>query len=81
MFLEETAELMLSTDYKNRFKAEYYQLLIRCEKLKAMLNKWDKGELTFTPTCARNIYDDQIKFMQGYLEVLKKRGEIEKIAL
>lgn len=81
MFLEETTELMLSTDYKNRFKAEYYQLQIRYEKLKIMLDKWDKDELTFTPTCERSIYDDQIKFMEGYLEVLKKRGEIEEIAL
>ena len=81
MFLEETAELMMSADYKDRFKAEYYQLLIRYEKLKIMLEKWDEDELTFPPTCERSIYDDQIKFMQGYLEVLEKRAEIEEVAL
>lgn len=37
MELTDTAELMASTDYKDRFKAEYGQVAIRCEKLKAML--------------------------------------------
>ena len=39
--LKETVELMISTDYKERFKAEYEQAKIRFEKLKAMLDKWD----------------------------------------
>ena len=81
MFLEETAELMLNADYKDRFKAEYYQLKIRLEKLEAMLEKWDKNELDFIPTCERSIYNDQIKFMQGYLEVLEKRAKIEEVTL
>jgi hypothetical protein len=46
-----------------------------------MLNKWDKGELTFTPTCERSIYDDQIKFMRGYLDVLEERAKIEEVVL
>ena len=52
MDLKDTIELMQSEDYKERFKAEYYQVKIRLEKLEAMLDKWDKGELDFTPTGA-----------------------------
>lgn len=37
--LKDTIELMNSSDYKDRFKAEYYQLKIRYTKLHAMLVK------------------------------------------
>ena len=33
----DTIELMNSSEYKDRFKAEYYQLKIRYTKLHAML--------------------------------------------
>lgn len=39
MELKNTVELMNSEDYKERFKAEYYQTKIRYEKLKAFNNK------------------------------------------
>ena len=39
MELKDTIELMQSEDYKDRFKAEYFQLKIRYDKLKAMLEK------------------------------------------
>ena len=47
--------MMLSEDYKERFKAEYYQLVNRYKNLKAMLEKWDNGTLGFTPDCTRGI--------------------------
>ena len=34
MELTDTAELMASSDYKDRFKAEYGQVAIRCKKLR-----------------------------------------------
>ena len=77
MTLEDTKDLMCSPDYKERFKAEYYQLKIRYEKLKAMCEKWDKGELYFTPTCPRYIYKRQLDKMAGYLSILEERAEIE----
>ena len=51
MKLIDTVPLMNSEDYKDRFKAEYYQVYIRFVKLKAMLEKWDKDELDFEHTC------------------------------
>lgn len=56
--LRDIIEMMNSEDYKERFKAEYYQVVIRVNGLKNMLDKWDRGELDFTPTCPREIYND-----------------------
>ena len=81
MKLTETVEMMSSDDYKERFKAEYYQLKIRVNGLKKMLDKWDNGELNFTPTCPREIYDDQMKYMINYMTVLANRAYIEHIDL
>nr|DAI72389.1 MAG TPA: hypothetical protein [Caudoviricetes sp.] len=79
--LPATSVLMQSNDYKERFKAEYKQLDIRYKGLEAMLKKWDAGELNFTPTCPRNIYNIQIRAMEEYLTVLETRAIMEKIDL
>lgn len=81
MELKDTIELMQSTDYKDRFKAEYYQLTERYKKLKEMLEKWDKGELNFTPTCPRSTYNMQIKAMTDYMSVLEIRAIAEDVEL
>ena len=47
--LEDTEDLMYSSDFKDRFKAEYYQTKIRYEKLHKMLNKYKAGTLDFKP--------------------------------
>lgn len=79
--LKQTVELMNSSDYKERFKAEYYQLKIRYEKLHNMCEKWDKNELDFTPTCSRFTYARQLNAMAFYLKVLEERAVVEKIEL
>lgn len=81
MELKKTVEMMNSADYKERFKAEYYQVVIRYQKLKAMLQKWDNGELNFQPTCPRSTYNMQIKAMTDYIVVLEARAVIEGIEL
>lgn len=50
MELKDTIELMQSADYKDRFKAEYYQTKIRYEKLHSMTIKYEAGTLDFEPT-------------------------------
>lgn len=77
--LVDTAILMKSDDYKERFIAEYQQLVIRYNGLKNMLNKWDKNELPFTPTCPRSTYNMQIKAMADYIAVLEARAVMEGI--
>ena len=79
MQLEDTIDMMKSSDYKQRFKAEYYQLKIRYEKLKSMLEKWDNNELNFTPTCSRATYNNQITVMRDYMYTLEGRAEQEGI--
>lgn len=46
-----------------------------------MLDKWDRGELDFTPTCPREIYDDQMEYMMNYMTVLANRAYHEHIDL
>ena len=79
--LKDTVELMTSTDYRDRFIAEYQQLAIRYRGLRNMLDKWDRGELEFKPTCPRSTYNMQIKAMTDYIAVLEARAVMEGITL
>ena len=81
MELKGTIKSMNSTDYQERFKAEYYQNVIRYQKLKEMLGKWDNGELTFNPVCPRSTYEMQIRAMTDYIGVLEARAVMEGIEL
>lgn len=81
MELRDTVEMMNSVDYKKRFKAEYQQAVIRYKKLSEMLEKWDKGELNFNPTCPRSTYNMQVRAMTDYIAVLEARAVMEKIEL
>lgn len=79
--LKDTAELMVSTDYKDRFKAELYQLGIRLYGLTEMIHKYETGTLPFTPKCSIETLVAQKNYMTEYLEILQVRAEIEGIEL
>ena len=79
--LENTVDLMLSPDYKERFIAEYYQLKIRHDKLDDMVSKWDMDELEFKPTCPRSTYALQLAAMENYLAILEARAVMEGVEL
>ena len=81
MNLKDTVEMMNSSDYKERFKAEYYQLLIRLEGLSCMLYEWKNNMLDFEPKCSKETLENQVIFMQGYMDILLLRAEIEEIDL
>lgn len=81
MELSDTVKMMNSEDYKERFRAEYFQTVIRYGKLKNMLDRWDDGNLNFTPTCPRSTYNMQIKAMTDYIAVLEARAVMEGIDL
>ena len=81
MELKDTIELMNSDDYKERFKAEYYQTKIRYDKLHKMLIKYEAGTLGFEPSCPLEILEKQACYMENYLKTLEIRAEIEKIEL
>lgn len=79
--LNDTVLLMVSTDYKDRFKAEYIQLKTRLKGLKTMLHDWDNEQLSFIPSCPQSTYDLQVEAMTKYLAVLEARAKIEDIKL
>lgn len=81
MELSKTVKMMDSTDYKERFKAEYFQTKIRYDKLHQMLIKYEAGTLDFTPTCDVELLERQARYMGNYLKCLEIRAEIEKIKL
>ena len=81
MQLKDTVEMMTSDDFKERFKAEYYQLLIRLDSLTSMLIKWEDNMLDFEPKCSKETLENQVIFMQGYIAILRLRAEIEEIDL
>ena len=55
MELKDTVEMMGSSDYKERFRAEYFQLDIRINGLSNMLEKYKEGTLAFTPSCSYEV--------------------------
>ena len=81
MELKYTIEMMGSSDYKERFRAEYYQLLLRLDALTGMLIKWENNMLDFEPKCSKETLENQVIFMQGYMGILRLRAEIEGMEL
>ena len=81
MNLKETASMMESLDYKERFRAEYFQLVIRMRGLANMLQKYKDGTLTFKPSCSYDLLNGQLKAMKLYKDCLEERSEIENVIL
>lgn len=81
MELKDTINDMTSSDYKERFKAEYQQLKVRHDKLDTMTAKYQAGTLEFEPTCPLTLLLEQQEYMFRYLRCLKVRAEYEGIDL
>lgn len=89
--LKDTIQNMVSEDYKERFKAEYYQAKIRYEKLKAFTNKIEAAERTDTGyykgpaapkhDCPLGLLREQQHAMGEYLHCLEIRAVIEGVEL
>ena len=79
--LSDTIELMTSEDYKERFKAEYWQTKIRYDRLHNMIVKYEAGTLNFEPNCPFETFKKQASAIGNYLYVLEVRAEIEGIIL
>ena len=81
MTLKDTVDLMLSNDWQDRFKAEYYQLKYRYQQLEKMLIFLKNGKLEFKPNCPITILETQLCNMKSYLTALEQRADIEGIEL
>lgn len=81
MPLKNTVDLMLSDNYKDRFRAEYYQTKERYQRLHLMIIKYEAGTLGFQPNCPLDLLKRQAKAMGEYLYVLEMRAQLEEIDL
>ena len=91
MELKDTISLMTSSDYKERFIAEYWQLKIRYEKLKHFNNLIEaayrtNGEITAVVIepehdCPYGVLREQQRIMGEYLHLLEIRALVEDIKL
>lgn len=81
MELKDTIKLMESEDFKDRFRAEYFQLKNRRNGLNTMLCKMENGELDFTPKSSYELLHTQWVIMGTYLSLLEERASIEDISL
>ena len=81
MPLKDTVDLMLSDNYKDRFRAEYYQTKERYQLLHLMIIKYEAGTLDFQPDCPLELLKRQAKAMGEYLYVLEMRAQLEEIDL
>lgn len=92
MELKDTAKMMCSEDYKERFKAEYHQTKLRYEKLKKFNDTIEAAERTrcypnikpvVEPThdCPIELLRQQQHAMGEYLHTLELRAIIENIEL
>ena len=80
MELKDTEKLMESIDYKDRFKAEYYQTKIRYERLKKINTKIEAGRFVMYDS-PEYVLRNQQKHMGEYLHDLELRAEIEGVEL
>ena len=81
MKLTDTIEMMNSVDFKERFRAEYFQLTNRIDGLNNMLNDYRAGTFKFTPKCSIKLLDGQMRSMIIYRTHLEERAKIENISL
>lgn len=93
--LKDTVGMMNSSDYRERFIAEYWQTKIRYEKLKAFNTKIDaafqtmgvcpgeEGKRVEMPVhdCPAGVLREQQEIMGRYLHTLEVRAVIEGIDL
>ena len=90
IMLRDTVRMMNSKDYKERFKAEYYQTKIRFEKLKAFNARIEAANKTRNQDnkvsmpehdCPEKLLLMQQRIMAEYLHILEVRAIIERIDL
>lgn len=81
MELRDIIEMMNSSDYKERFKAEYYYLDKKIIGLTIILNNYWEGSLQFKPKCSYDLLHEQLVHMKNYKRILEERAKIENIEL
>ena len=78
--LKDTIYLMISNDYKERFVAEYTQLMLRYGKLSDLIVQYKKEKYTIANIDIEDL-EEQVVIMKNYIKILEKRAKKEGIAL
>ena len=81
MKLKDTIEMMTSKDYKERFKAEFWQNAMRLGKLERLISNYESGLLDFAPMCPIEILKQQYDTMAELHNIYIIRANIEGIQL
>ena len=71
--LKDTIDWMLSDDFKLRLKAEYWQLVIRMDKLRVAIHKLNIREVTCAAPEIMHSMAEQFGYMQKYKHELEYR--------
>lgn len=83
--LDQTIGYMLSADYKDRFKAEFWQLSLRASKLEHYIKRIKDARAAGEPEpphdCSVELLEEQLDCMYDYCRILLKRGLVEHINL
>lgn len=78
--LKDTIYLMISNDYKERFIAEYTQLMLRYGKLSDLIIRYKKEKYIIASIDIEDL-EEQIVIMKKYIDILQKRAKKERIDL
>lgn len=81
MELQDTIKYMCSGDYKERFKAEYWQLVDRYNKLSTLITRYRAKTLDFETKSNIKLLEAQALYMEAYAGILRDRAAIEGIEL
>lgn len=84
--LADTTDMMISDDYRVRFRGEYFQEKIRAEKLEKFILKIEVSAETSSSNppkhdCPLELLKEQLYLMQEKLRIFKKRAMYENIDL
>lgn len=74
--LKDTVALMESDDYKDKFKAEYWQTKMRFDALRKTIVKLDAGTLNLNTDI--RLLREQVNAMGSYLYILEVRRKLKK---
>ena len=81
MELKDTVNLILSEDFKERLKGEYYETLIRYLKLEQYLLEVASNPVVGRDPVLVGMLSDQRDAMYKYLEALRKRCKYHNIPI
>lgn len=68
-------------EYKDRMVIEYFDLKERTRKLAAMLDRWQRGMLEFTPKSSPDLINAQLDVMRAYQRILGERARVDNVEL